>query len=87
MVVEVMQSMFSQPSGKPASVLGKWRGMNWIGRVELEMRSMVDRIREALAGVVSTVTVTPCSASKRAMSIMGIMWPGASHGIRTKWRF
>lgn len=42
--------------------------------------------RDALWGVVITVTVTSCCCDKIvAMSIMGIMWPWDIRGNKTKW--
>ncbi|CAN1307839.1 hypothetical protein LINPERPRIM_LOCUS27168, partial [Linum perenne] len=41
--------------------------------------------RAALSGVVTIVTLTPRPARSFAMSTMGIMWPCAMNGKRTKW--
>jgi hypothetical protein len=47
-------------------------------------RSMVGFMRAALTGVVMIVTDALCSARRRAMSTVGIKWPGASHGSTRK---
>jgi hypothetical protein len=45
---------------------------------------MVGFTRAALTGVVKIVTDALCSARRRAMSVSGMKWPGASHGIIRK---
>lgn len=79
-----MESRFSHPSGSPNSAEGKGSGMKWIGSLDWEIRSVAGLMRDKLAGVVINETVMPRRARRRAMSIMGIMWPWASHGTTTK---
>ncbi|TVU04322.1 hypothetical protein EJB05_50114, partial [Eragrostis curvula] len=45
---------------------------------------MVHSIRVALAVVVMKLTRAPCFARRCAMSIMGIEWPWAMNGTKTK---
>ncbi|KAL6848085.1 hypothetical protein ACP4OV_022213 [Aristida adscensionis] len=77
-------STFSQPSGRPNSVAGKRSLTNWIARPIVSTSVMKPAILEAFTGVVMTLTCAPCSARRRAMSVMGMVWPCAMNGTSTK---
>lgn len=77
-------SKFSHPSGRPTSMLGNLRVTNLIRRLDSTILLMTLSSRLAFAGVVMTVTIAPWSASRQAMSTMGIMWPWANRGTKTK---
>ncbi|CAN0878736.1 hypothetical protein LINGRAHAP2_LOCUS12625 [Linum grandiflorum] len=78
-------SAFSQPSGSPASTQGKRSSTRLIRSPNSSMaRPSVGRNRAALIGVVTIVTMTPRLAKSFAMSTMGIIWPCAMNGKRTK---
>lgn len=47
---------------------------------ELLKWSMLGWMRRTLRGVVTMVDLTPCSVNRRAMSTIGIIWPGARKG-------
>ncbi|KAH7844358.1 hypothetical protein Vadar_027157 [Vaccinium darrowii] len=81
---EVTFSSVSQPIGKPASAEGNGRLTRRTGRPEAAARSMVWWNLAAMRGVVMIVTVGPCWANNFAMSMIGMKWPGAIKGNRTK---
>jgi len=79
-----IMSAFSQPLGRPNSTAGKLSLTNWIVRPVACAWLMNPAILVAFTGVVMKLTWAPCSASRRAMSVMGIVWPCAISGTSTK---
>ncbi|CAL5419827.1 unnamed protein product [Camellia sinensis] len=77
-------STVSHLSGRPASTDGNRRERRRRGSPDSIARLMIGLNLEARRGVVTTVTVTPCCANNLAMSIMGMKWPGAIRGTKTK---
>lgn len=78
-------SMLSHPSGRPALADGNGTWRSWIWSPDLLAREMIVLDRVAWRGVVIIVTIVPWWASSLAMSIMGIRWPCAKCGSKTKW--
>ncbi|KVH99934.1 hypothetical protein Ccrd_021814 [Cynara cardunculus var. scolymus] len=78
-------SALSHPSGSPASAAGNGSSRKRTGSPELMCCWRLGPYRMALRGVVTMVTTTfgRC-ASSLAMSIMGMVWPGANKGIKRK---
>uniref|UniRef100_A0A0E0BXY2 Uncharacterized protein n=1 Tax=Oryza meridionalis TaxID=40149 RepID=A0A0E0BXY2_9ORYZ len=80
-------SRFSHPSGKPNSVAGKGSFSSCTARPAASTAVTNPAILAAFTGVVTRLTCAPCSASRRAMSVMGIMCPCAIIGTSTKCAF
>lgn len=78
-------SRFSHPSGNPASSDGNLSWTNRIWSPDCMARVTTVRKRAALCGVVTMVMVMPLCANSLAKSIIGIMWPWAMKGNKTKW--
>lgn len=78
-------SRFSHLSGNPASSDGNLSWTNRIWSPDCMARVTTVRKRAALCGVVTMVMVMPLCANSLAKSIIGIMWPWAMKGNKTKW--
>uniref|UniRef100_A0A0E0MS33 Uncharacterized protein n=2 Tax=Oryza TaxID=4527 RepID=A0A0E0MS33_ORYRU len=80
-------SRFSHPSGNPNSVAGKGSFTSCTARPAASTAVTNPAILAAFTGVVTKLTCAPCSASRRAMPVMGIMCPCAIIGTSTKCAF
>lgn len=78
------ESMFSHPSGNPASLQGKGSTLKWILRLEAFAWSMTMLNLVALRGVRTMVTVIPLAASNLANCVKGIRWLWDMKGTRRK---
>lgn len=72
MDMDMREVTFSQPLGRPTLEEGKGMTLSLVGGWM--------EIKGTLAGVVSTVVVTPWKEKRLAMSTMGFMCPGAMNG-------
>lgn len=84
MSCECTMSKFSHVRGNPTSSHGNF---SWITRIwspDSVGWSITALKRAALCGVVNMVMIMPSCASNLAMSINGIMWPGAINGNNAK---
>ncbi|KAJ0949739.1 hypothetical protein HanRHA438_Chr01g0041881 [Helianthus annuus] len=78
-------SALSHPSGSPFSIAGNSSSRKHTGSPDLICSWRVEPYLRAFRGVVTMVTVTFGRCARNlAMSIMGMMWPGARNGIRRK---
>lgn len=82
--VEVRESMFSQPGGRPDSWPGNSRGIIRMLRPSCVACLIEDLYLVKLEGVVMIETITPRSARSLAKSVKGIMWLCDIRGMRRK---
>ncbi|KAK4755269.1 hypothetical protein SAY87_009026 [Trapa incisa] len=85
---EGRESMFSHPTGSPASFPGKGMTRNCMlrfGSAEDSSEGSDGRRRRALRGVRSNVTVWPRPARSLARSTKGMRWLCDMKGRRRKW--